>query len=379
LRLPSALMGIAAIALLFAMASQTYGDAVALTAAGVVASSPMHIAYSQEARPYALLFLMVLLCVWAFERMMRSGSVAAQVCYVISAVAAMYTHTFAVFAIAAINLAYAFRWIVARRGGEPVAIRPQRWMILQLALPVLFWPWIGPTMEVARMGLPWMARPTPFIEAMAGLAGGYVALGVFGVPAVIVIGLGVRGRDERVLLPLLLCVVPVLAPIVYGVFTIRYGIAALLGLSLVAGYVTQTRSGPSRVRSGAGVAGGIVLVLLAGVNWMCTSHLGDAHYPGFTPKPDIRDAAAFVLSHARPSDAVDLHFSNLDQVVWEHYTRDHPLPAGADARWLITTAPLDGSPSTLRQVLARHEFGGVWVFEIEPSAPATVPSSPPVK
>ncbi len=74
LRLPSALAGALAVPLTWLVARQAirpvaspnaaWADRAALLAAGLVAFAPLHIWYSQEARPYALLSALALLMVW---------------------------------------------------------------------------------------------------------------------------------------------------------------------------------------------------------------------------------------------------------------------------------------------------------------------------
>ena len=68
LRLPSALFGIAAIPLLYFVARQFMDVEPALAAAALLAFSPTHVYYSQEARGYTLAILMVLLSTYFFVR-----------------------------------------------------------------------------------------------------------------------------------------------------------------------------------------------------------------------------------------------------------------------------------------------------------------------
>ena len=91
LRWPSALLGIATIGVLYCLGRELFDQTIGLTAAALLAVSPIHIAYSQEARMYALALLINLLCVWAFTRLLRSGSGMAQLSYVAMAtLAALY-------------------------------------------------------------------------------------------------------------------------------------------------------------------------------------------------------------------------------------------------------------------------------------------------
>jgi mannosyltransferase len=101
LRLPSALMGIATVWAIYRLGRELGGGELgALTAAGLLAVSKFHIAFSQEARPYAMLMLLLTLCGWAWARVVKKGSARAQIGYLVSAALALYTHTFALFFIA---------------------------------------------------------------------------------------------------------------------------------------------------------------------------------------------------------------------------------------------------------------------------------------
>ena len=72
-RMPSCLAGIAAIFVMWGLTKALYGSQrVALCAAGFLAVSPLHIQYSQEARPYALAFLLATGGVWAMFALMKA-------------------------------------------------------------------------------------------------------------------------------------------------------------------------------------------------------------------------------------------------------------------------------------------------------------------
>jgi hypothetical protein len=260
---------------------------------------------------YALLLLLLLVCVWAMLRLLQTGSAATQVTYVVSAALAMYTHTFAAFALLAINLFYALRWI---RGG-PTGVPLRRWVTLNAAVVVLFGPWIPATREVAQMGLPWIIRPPAPHEAIAGYAGGVVAAVVAGFLCAIALWRGWREKDDRAGLLALLIIVPVVGPWLYGPFSIRYGIVALLGLAILCAYVAAWMG---RIACGA-------LVILAAANWMISSDLGHPRYPGFTYKRDVRSAAASVRERAGPSDGLNAASSPYLRHSLEYYLRDVPL------------------------------------------------------
>jgi hypothetical protein len=329
---------------------------------------------------YALLALLVLLNLWSFVRVTRTASPAAQAAYVVTAALALLTHTFAAFALAAVNLFWLLRFV--RRGETGVTWR--RWLTLNAAVIVLFGPWVPATLEVARMGLPWLTRSTPFHQAMIGYAGGVV-------PAIALAGLCLlavvrawRKRDDRVVLLLLLALIPVLGPIAYGTFTTRYGIAAMIALPLLAAYGV----------AGIGRWACVVVVVLAVVAWAGTSTLGHPRYLNYTPKPDIRAATKHALMRPEGGRNIIATSRGITHVL-EHYTRGTPLKLLGDIEslqherptrlWLV--APdLASAEAAARQydyvILTRRYFDGVVLLQLhatrrEPATTTGVPSTYP--
>jgi hypothetical protein len=77
LRLVSVLLGLGGVAAVFKLGREAHGNQVAWISALLVAVSPGHIEYSREARPYAMLVLVVALLLWAILRALRTCSSAA--------------------------------------------------------------------------------------------------------------------------------------------------------------------------------------------------------------------------------------------------------------------------------------------------------------
>ena len=370
LRLPSALMGIATVALLWRVGKELFDNTIGLTDAALLAVSPIHIAYSQEARMYALLVSLLTLNLWAVVRVMRSGSMRWQVAYVATAAMALLTHTFAAFTLLTVNLFWLGRFM--RRGQTGVTWR--RWLTLNAAVLVLFGPWAPATLEVARMGLPWLAKSTTWREAVTGYSGIVLAWPMIGLSA-LAITRAWRMRDDRVLLLILLATVPVFGPIAYGQFTTRYGIAALIGWTMLAAY-------------GASAVGRwmcIVLVAVAAANWAMTSTLGHPRYVNYTPKADVRGAIRFISGRANPQNGVVAGSRGIWHVA-EHYTQGtafrvvdgmDALPSTAsDHVWLIEPAgPYRVIPGYDER--SRLPLEGVIVRELwRREEPATTPSVP---
>jgi mannosyltransferase len=96
LRGVSAVLGTATIPALAWAASGLVGESVALGAAAVMAVSPFHVWYSQEARPYAALLFFGTLAAGALRRALDADRVADWAGFVACAVLAIYMHPIAV-------------------------------------------------------------------------------------------------------------------------------------------------------------------------------------------------------------------------------------------------------------------------------------------
>ncbi len=96
-----ALLGVAAVGLMFLLGRQVLDDGTGLLAAGLLAVNPLHVAYSQEARPYALLVAATVATHVCLLRALRHGRSSDRALYGLAALVALYTHYFAVLALVA--------------------------------------------------------------------------------------------------------------------------------------------------------------------------------------------------------------------------------------------------------------------------------------
>src|SRR5213078_3841336 len=106
LRLPSAIFGTAAVGMLFLLSRRLFGATAGLVAAGLLALSPFHIAYSQEARAYALFVLLSIASCDLFVRLLERKSPRLEVLYIIVSALMLYTHLYGIFTIAAQQIAF---------------------------------------------------------------------------------------------------------------------------------------------------------------------------------------------------------------------------------------------------------------------------------
>jgi mannosyltransferase len=101
LRATAVIAGVAAVPVAFAALRRFTGDSVALAAAAVVAASPMLVWYSLDARSYSLLVLLAFASVWALALLLEAPSRRRWIAWTVIAAAALWTHYFAAFLIAA--------------------------------------------------------------------------------------------------------------------------------------------------------------------------------------------------------------------------------------------------------------------------------------
>jgi uncharacterized membrane protein len=98
-RLPSAIFGMLSIILIYYITKTLFGPKEGLISAFLLAISPMHIFYSQEARMYSLFVFLSLLSLLFFIKAINEGSMLTWIGFIISTTLNIYTHYFASFVI----------------------------------------------------------------------------------------------------------------------------------------------------------------------------------------------------------------------------------------------------------------------------------------
>jgi uncharacterized membrane protein len=101
LRANSAFWGSLGLVAFFALASLYYGSAGGLLAMGLLAISPFHLAYSQEARPYALGVTLGIFSLWLLEKALRTKKFVFYGFLTVAWTALLYTHYWGTFVIGA--------------------------------------------------------------------------------------------------------------------------------------------------------------------------------------------------------------------------------------------------------------------------------------
>jgi hypothetical protein len=132
----SVLCGLLLIPVVWHLARMVGGTTTAWAAAFLVAVSPLHVWYSQEARANVLFHLVAVSCVWLFVRAVRSDRIADWSWYALSAVVGLYIHYFFTLVVAGLLAATLLFPSIRSRLGSVVRIH------LVIALAAIPWLWL---------------------------------------------------------------------------------------------------------------------------------------------------------------------------------------------------------------------------------------------
>lgn len=303
-----------------------FGTETGLIAALLLAVSPFHVHYSQEARAYAQNLFFSLLSLTAFLHWMKRGGIAAAAGYVLATALMVYTHSYGWLAVAAQNLAVllpVFRPLRPR--GPNVAA----WFASQAALLVLFIPWIlALTRQVDTVRVSFYAG-APTLLTLGGTMMGYagsallLAMSVGALAAWSVRGWPSSSPD------------PVAAR--RGAWLLALWIAMLL----LVPFITSNLLFPSFIRRATmgALAGWLILVGAALAAWpwararravvflmvlLCAVEL-DTYYREVN-KERWRDLAATIEAEARPGDLILFNTWYPKRDAYDFYSRRSDVP-----------------------------------------------------
>ena len=355
LRSLSAVIGVLTVLALYGFSRTLWGPATAILAALLLAASPHHIWYSQEARMYGLVTLWAVLSSWLIALAWERRKWPYWAGYVLAVTLGMYTHYYMGFVVLAQNLFAGY--MLLRQRLERSLLRD--WVMAQLAWIILFAPWMPTVLrQVSEGGGKWVAigvgRPSwrDLWDAFIAFTIGFGQQGlpvwlrrvIYGIYLAIVAGAlwaiwGPRRKAprpaagwtirEKGLFCVLLCAAPIgiawLASQVKPMYSLRYLLPCLpvFCLLIAGGLRAMVRRWELL---GLSLAGLLVVINLAGTWTM----------QGTSQKPDWRSLAAYLVQEARAGDVV------VPEPFWNakplgYYASDKlaiydgvPLPATAD-------------------------------------------------
>jgi 4-amino-4-deoxy-L-arabinose transferase-like glycosyltransferase len=384
----SVLFGILTVPLIYAMAWRLFRSRLAgLLAALLVAVSPLHIWYGQEARMYTLLTFLCLLSSYimllVIQAKSRGTEVALWIAFSLTSIAAVYTHYFAFFILVFQALYLLLVWL--GRG-----LRPSRLLLGGAASAVVIWlayiPWLPHLLS--RLGADvsyWPGRlklDEIFVDVALSFVGGESIPEAVGVVLALGYGLALvgcvialvvnAGRAERppdmateypTVFLLLYLVLPVALILALSFsspkFNARYAMVSHPALVLVlAGGLAALwqRRGSYLVALARGTLAFLILIFVLGVS--AYANYNAYADPAFA-RADFRGVARH-LQENMAADEVVLLVSGHMFPVFDYYARDVERYRLPDSPTLDTTRTLDyGIARQLNEWLANK--GGVWV------------------
>ena len=310
LRLPAAILGIAAIPAIFLLGSSIAGRFVGLLAAVVITFSGFHIWYSQEARMYTLLAFTSIAYAWTLLRYLDDEA-RWRIPVLVACVALLFSHPYG-----AINCsAIAF-------GAFAMQSRPWNrawlWQLTKLHLiaGAIFLPWaLALVVQAVRITLRgfWIPTPTPqmVLQQLNDLTG-YLLLPMVALSILALIPMRGRPRLASVFLLLSWAIGPTLIGIAVSlinkpVFISRYVIGSLPALALLASVgLARALPGPlTRIPA--------LLLVLAGA-------IASMLMASPAARSDWRGAAAIVNARAQPADCIAV-LPYYNAPTWQYYAR----------------------------------------------------------
>lgn len=346
MRMLSVVCGVLTVAIVARLGARLFGPTVGLSAALLLAVSPFHIWYSQEARMYALLCLMAVGAMAAYARAFQHGSRRWWVAVAVLDALAMYSHYYGFFVLVAQALfalvisvqQRAVRWrgtalAVALAGLAYAPWLPAIWQQYQRA-PHDYAPLLGIHEVLRKMAGAFAIGELPpaGFEPLVWILAAFVVLGMIPLGSSSLAGwTGAATPQVRMgalLLGIWIVSILFVPYVLAAIFAIdlrisgqTYYIAAVPAYYLLAGRgVTLFGSAVARTVPGlrkrpsiaSAAVAGIVLVAMLAVVWLALTHQ-------FLNRrnEDFRGAVQYIAEHEWPGDTIILHAEHI------HYPFDY--------------------------------------------------------
>lgn len=367
-RLPSVLLGVATIPLVYLVARELFDKRAGWWAAGLTAVAPFHIHYSQQARMYSLLCFLSLAAVYGFVRGWRPGGWRNWALFALAGTLSLYTHNLAFLTLMALG----FFVLLARQWR---LVKPL--MAAYAGIALFFGPWLlavpGQLGKVQQAY--WVPRPGP-AELVRTLMIFHFNLPIpswllpmalfFSLAApTLILYRALRGpqpaANERPAWLLLTCLA-LLPPLLMflisqwrSIYIERGVIMSAVAYYILAGRaLTQTR--PVRWK---------YLAILGPVAMVAAISLGYDYTFDKFPRPPFPELVAYLRAEVQPGDVV-IHSNKLSFLPAHYYDRTlpqdfiaDPAGSGSDTLALPTQQALGLFATNLETAAAGHKR--VWL------------------
>ncbi len=356
LRFPSAWAGVLAAPLLWAWGRRLFDERVALVAVAFLVVNPYHLWYSQEAKMYALLMVVVMLALWAFAEALERGKFWRWVLWLILTSLCFYIHVLGALVIPLQTL-----WLLMTPRWR------RRWRAYAAALaalvlpylPLIWWQWALLTNPNFRTGHPFVTLPRMLLlVSVAQVQGIPRAPSTFLLAAPIFLLLAALFLDGRYklarrltltwwFLPLLaLFAISLMTPL----FTDRYLIWTLPAMLLMLAAGAMLTADQNRW-----VAAALALLLVSFQLW---NGWRETTVP---IKSDFRAAAAYVQPRREEGD-LTIFLMPYIRYTYRYYDPG-PYP-WAEPPYANRPADIEQLPQRMQTLL--DGYSGAWLIESEP-------------
>jgi Predicted membrane protein len=335
-RIPSAVFAIATVPVSYVLGVRLFGSRVAIITAFMLAVNVFFIHYAQEARSYSLLLFLVTLSSFLFVKCIERPSLSLWVGYIVSSVLAIYAHFFGALAIGAqaISLVFLRPRDIPWRGAVSSYLT-----IALLLLPALLF-----ALSHGTGNIDWIERPTAMklYKTLKALAGGAPTLVLVYIPLCLVAFISVVQISRRVksgletwryAFPLIWLLAPLVVAFSFSslgkpIFISRYLILCLPP------FVLLTALGLSTLRKQWLVIAFLTIFLGSSGRSLVKFYMEQ-------DKENWRGATSFVLSEAKPGDAV-LFYAYFVRFPFEYYIERFNEPNNYPT--LLELAPAPDAP-----------------------------------
>jgi mannosyltransferase len=359
----SVVFAVLTIPVVYGLASRLSGVRAGVLASAFLAFNAFFLRYAQEARGYSLAVLLVCLSSYWLVRSLQQPLTRHWIAYVVTSVLAVYAHLFGALVLVAHLVSLAFR----ARGTTP-------WRPLCVSAAVI-------SVGVAPLAafvlfrdagqIDWVPAPRAvdvyyFFRALAG-DGGAILLAGYTTACALAIWRLTRGssREERWAVALLAIWLVLPVAVAFGVsaakpiFQNRYLIVALPAFAALAGV------GLARMRPWRWQVAAAALLLLSASAIRSMQVEPERQY--------WRSTASFVLSRAKPGDAIAFYVY-YGRVPFEYYVNRLGLAKPgvemvelSSAAWIAGNRQPDPSPAVLEGLARRH--ARVWLVRLQDATP----------
>jgi 4-amino-4-deoxy-L-arabinose transferase-like glycosyltransferase len=338
----SVLCGVLVVALTYAL-SKRYDQRAGLMGAGLIAIAPLAVYYSQETRGYMLLTTLILIAVLAALRLLNGDRrKRVWIAYIASLALALYTHYFAAFVWAALNVGF----VVLDLGGFR---KPPRslwyWVLAQIIILACFLPWLPNALAQAGsnatyfpgrvtwdtvFGETWRAFSVGEWGDMSLLGWLWLALVIFGAIAGWVINRREPGKSV-IVFSLALLSIPLL--MMSGLAWLKPKFAPRYLLPSLPAFITLAAIGITILIDGTKTRycrwASIGLALCLALPLASIGSLTQLYTDPALARPDVRSVVRYLETHELPSDAI-LLIGGHQAPAFDHYYRGQatviPLP-----------------------------------------------------